>query len=91
MRHGFESLGQEDPLKKEMATHSSTLAWEISHGRSSLVGHSPGGHKRVGHNLAAKQQWKQSTWIVFKATDRMSLPKEGVLTENSRILEHARV
>ena len=22
-------LGQEDPLKKEMATHSSTLAWEI--------------------------------------------------------------
>ena len=23
------SLGQEDPLKKEMATHSSTLAWKI--------------------------------------------------------------
>ena len=23
------SLGQEDPLKKGMATHSSTLAWEI--------------------------------------------------------------
>ena len=23
------SLGQEDPLKKKMATHSSTLAWEI--------------------------------------------------------------
>ena len=23
------SLGQEDPLKKEMATHSSNLAWEI--------------------------------------------------------------
>ena len=22
-------LGQEDPLKKEMATHSSSLAWEI--------------------------------------------------------------
>ena len=22
-------LGQEDPLEKEMATHSSTLAWEI--------------------------------------------------------------
>ena len=22
-------LGQEDPLKKEMATHSSILAWEI--------------------------------------------------------------
>jgi len=23
------SLGQEDPLRKEMATHSSVLAWEI--------------------------------------------------------------
>ena len=23
------SLGQEDPLKKEMATHSSVLAWKI--------------------------------------------------------------
>ena len=23
------SLGQEDPLKKKMATHSSILAWEI--------------------------------------------------------------
>ena len=24
-----QSLGQEDPLKEEMATHSSILAWEI--------------------------------------------------------------
>ena len=24
-----QSLGREDPLKKEMATHSSTLAWRI--------------------------------------------------------------
>ena len=24
-----EMLGQEDPLEKEMATHSSNLAWEI--------------------------------------------------------------
>ena len=23
------SLGQEDPLEKDMATHSSTLAWKI--------------------------------------------------------------
>ena len=23
------SVGQEDPLEKEMATHSSTLAWKI--------------------------------------------------------------
>ena len=25
----FQSLGQEDPLEKEMATHSSILAWKI--------------------------------------------------------------
>ena len=25
----FQSLGQEDPLGKEMATHSSILAWKI--------------------------------------------------------------
>ena len=27
-----------------------------SHGQRSLVGHNPQGHKRVGHNLATKQQ-----------------------------------
>ena len=26
---GAQSLGQEDPLEKEMATRSSTLAWRI--------------------------------------------------------------
>ena len=26
----LQSLGCEDPLEKEMATHSSTLAWKIS-------------------------------------------------------------
>ena len=25
-----QSLGQEDPLEKEMVTHSSILAWEIT-------------------------------------------------------------
>ena len=31
------SLGQEDSLKEDMATHSSVLAWRI-HGRRSLGG-----------------------------------------------------
>ena len=35
-----QSLGQEDPLEEEMATHSSILAGE-SHGQRSLVGYSP--------------------------------------------------
>ena len=43
------SLGQEDPLEKEMATHSSILAWKIQWTEK------PGGLlfmelQRVGHN-----------------------------------------
>ena len=43
------SLGQEDPLEKEMATHSSILAWKIPWTEK------PGGlqsmrSQRVGHN-----------------------------------------
>ena len=34
------SLGREDPLKKEMATHSSILTGNF-HGQRSLVGYSP--------------------------------------------------
>ena len=39
-----QSLGWEDPLEKERATHSSILAWKI-HGQRSLAGYSPWGHK----------------------------------------------
>ena len=39
------SLGQENPLEKEMATHSSSLAWGKSHGLRSLEGYSPQGLK----------------------------------------------
>ena len=45
------SLGQEDPLEKEMATHSSTIAWTIplmeEPGRLQSMG-----SQRVGHNWA---------------------------------------
>ena len=39
-----QSLDWEDPLEKEMAAHSSILAWKI-HGWSILVGYSPWGCK----------------------------------------------
>ena len=47
-----QSLGQEDPLKNEMATHCNILAQEI--GQRGLVGFSPWGHKRVQHDLVTK-------------------------------------
>ena len=48
-----QSLGREDPLEQEMATHSRILAWRIpwteEPGRLQSMG-----LQRVGHNLATK-------------------------------------
>ena len=50
------SLGWEDPLEKEVATHFSILAWKIPYRERILVDYSPRCHKRVRHDLATKQQ-----------------------------------
>ena len=50
-----QSLDQEDPLEKEMATPLSIPAWEIPW-TEELVGYSPWGHTRVGHDLVTTQQ-----------------------------------
>ena len=52
------SLGQEDSLEKEVATHSSILAWKIPWAEE------PGGLQsmglqRVGHDLVTEQQQQQ--------------------------------
>ena len=49
------SLTREDPLEKEMATHSSILIWELQWTEE------PGklqstGSQRVGHNLVTRKQ-----------------------------------
>ena len=44
-----QSLGREDPLEKEIATHSSTLAWKIPWTEESGRLHFMG-LQRVGHN-----------------------------------------
>ena len=49
-----QSLGQEDPLEEEMATHSSILAWRIPWTED------PGGlqfmgMQRAGHDLVTEQ------------------------------------
>ena len=43
------SLGWEDPLEKEMATHSSTLAWKIPRTEEPVRLQSMGS-QRVGHD-----------------------------------------
>ena len=46
-------LGQEDPLEKDMATHSSILAWRVSMDRRAWQT-TLHGVERVGHNLVTK-------------------------------------
>ena len=55
-----QSLGREDLLEKEMATHSSILAWKIpwmeDHGRLQSMG-----LKRVGRDPATSLPFPQTT------------------------------
>ena len=45
----IQSLGWEDPLEKEMATHPSLLAWRFQ-GQRTLVGYSLWGSQTVRHD-----------------------------------------
>ena len=55
-----QSLGREDPLEKEMATHSSILAWRIPWKEES-VGLQSMGWQRVGHNCVTFINIKSDT------------------------------
>ena len=46
-----QSLGWEDPLEKEMATHSSILAWKIPWTEE------PGSYSPWGQSLRGLQSW----------------------------------
>ena len=51
-----QSLGREDPLKKEMETHSSILTWKISWMEESM------GSQRVGHNWTTS--FHANVWVL---------------------------
>ena len=59
------SLDWEDPLEKEMATHSSTIAWKIprteEHGRLQSTG-----PQRVGHGRATSLSFFLSKTYIRK-------------------------
>ena len=61
------SLGLEDPLEKEMVTHSIILAWEIPW-TEEPGGLQSMGSESVGHDLGTKQQQQveYTVRIVFK-------------------------
>ena len=70
----IQSLGWEDPLEKEMATHTSILAWEKkSHGQRSLAGYSPWGCKEsdTTEQLNNKQQSAETEASLSWALDQV--------------------
>ena len=59
----IQSLGQEDPLEKEMATHYSILAWEIPWTEKP---YSPWGLRVKHDSETTQQQLKQHQLIVLQ-------------------------
>ena len=53
-----QSLGQEDPLEKEMETHSSILAWEIPW-MGSLAGYRSRGRRESDTTYGLKHTYKK--------------------------------
>ena len=59
----IQSLCQEDPLEKEMATHSGITAWKIPWTEES-GGLQTIGSPRVGHDIATNQQQQRANYYI---------------------------
>jgi len=76
-----QSLGQQDPLQEETATHSSILdrgTWQTTVHRIA----------RVGHNLATKQQ-QPELHCMFYALSGNTEPRESRLKSHTQLGEAA--
>ena len=60
-----QSLGWEDTLEKEMAIHSSTIAWKIPW-TEELVGYSPWGGKESDTTEQLHFHFHQQTYFRYK-------------------------
>ena len=76
-----QSKGQEDPLEKEIATHSRIFAWEIPWTRN-LVAYCPWGCRESRYDWATEQQWSLDHSLV-------SLPPKCPLFKYSSMLTAA--
>ena len=65
------SLRREDPLEKEMATHSSILAWETPQ-TGEPGGLQSMGSQRVGHDLVTKQQPASTATVILPSNPKVS-------------------
>ena len=64
-------LRREDPLEREMATHSSILAWEIPQ-TEELGGLQSMRSQRTGHDLVTKQQHVYLQLIHFAVQQKLT-------------------
>ena len=69
-----QSLGQEDPLEKEMQLTPVFLPGK-SHGQRSPVGYSPWGCKRVGYDFVTKQQQQLLQLLCAQLLSRVQLSR----------------
>ena len=75
------SLGREDPLEREMATHSSILAWEIARTEK------PGGPQsmvpqRAGHDLVTRAAAVASKALKMFLLFNLVVPLLGIYLMN---------
>ena len=70
-----QSLGQEDPLEKRTAPHSSILAWRIPWAEE------PGA---VVHGVTKSRTWMSNWAFTFKSHDLVKLNEEFLGRESSR-------
>ena len=75
------SLGWEDPLEKEMATHSRILARK-SHGQSSLVGHKES--DTTEHTHPPQMKSLKSTAMVMSKVPQLGIGKGNSGTQVSK-------
>ena len=73
-----QSLGREDPLEEEMATHSSVLVWEI------LWTEEPGGLQSMGWQRVGHDRAHTLTRLHHLAQD-LALNKDSIRTVKQTI------
>ena len=79
-----QSLGWEDLLEKEMATHSSILAWEIpwteEPGRLQSMGSQKVGQTERLHFLSPFHfQWRRA-WVTLHGANKFKISVGGILS-----------
>ena len=86
------SLGQEDPLEEEIATHSSIPAWK-SHGQRRLVGYSPWGSQKesdMTDGLNKQQLRLQRLFLSGAGTEAIGERGDGGSGNSKAVSVHTR-